>query len=313
MARIRVPTPISEAPTDRLRVGFDMDGTKRMLIGARAPTIGQGAAQGGAVRSPSAYLLSEQDDDDQQTTIQIVHRALVGTQLFKWLEEKKRAKGSISLDFRTFGRILHRFKDSDGDYAGFTVGPRATDGGAKGLSEISVRTATSGYYLADLFVAGTDGLDKRFDKEKIKEGGILEVITDTSKDDGPTIRTGGLVSSGFVKQDHNPEFMVISAILYDANGENPKAFVEAGASATFPWPNDGNGNVTSAGVDTDKHLVAHREQSVRWTAAGTVQDHQPGFGEDSALYTLSVTLTSAMGEAVLIHSSEADEFNPHYT
>ena len=42
--RIEVPRAISEAPTDRIFVSVELDGQLRQIVGARAPTVGQGAA-----------------------------------------------------------------------------------------------------------------------------------------------------------------------------------------------------------------------------------------------------------------------------
>ena len=109
MARIEVPRSISEAPTDRLYTSVLIDQQLRQITGARSPTVGQGTGDA-AAREPSAYLMGDQSAaNNQQTTIQIVMRALVGTQVFDFLDEKARAKASIDLDFRTFGPIRNRF------------------------------------------------------------------------------------------------------------------------------------------------------------------------------------------------------------
>ena len=112
----------------------------------------------------------------------------------------------------------------------------------------------------------------------------------------------------------NPRFLVLSDVLYDVAGENPQPYVK-GRSGIALWPSKGDASATV--IDESALLlkvqVVHRDQSVHWTAKGTVGGFNPGLGEDSLLYTLDVTLSEAMARTVIIHSSEAHLGKPHYS
>ena len=149
--KIEVPRSISEAPTDRLHVSVKIDGLERIITGARAPTVGQSAGEG-STRSPSNYLLGARVQQNQQTTIQIVMRALVGTMVFDFLDQAARDEDNISLDFRTFGKIRDLFSD----VSRFAIAAKSeANNGTKGLSEITgVDPDTSGPLQPAPFTAG---------------------------------------------------------------------------------------------------------------------------------------------------------------
>lgn len=324
MARIEIPREISEAPADRIFISVPVDGQPRMLSGARSPTIGQGAGDA-ASRQPSAYMLGNRNQgQNQQTTIQIVMRALVGTVLFDYLDEKSRDSGSIDLDFRTFGDIQHRFTvgdDSDNFKVLFEIEAEVSTGGAKGLSLIKGKAnSTTGHQTAKFFefdnshVDETGNAGRELDPKRIREGGVLEVIDGSLSKDDYTIKLTGVSNEyEFVNVASNPLFLVCSAILYNDDKLAPQVYVP-GRTAIANWPNDGQGSaavIDHAGT-LGKLQVVHRNQSVKWTAKGTVGGFQPTPGEDSLLYTLDVTLTEAMTKPILIHSSEAHYGNPAY-
>ena len=300
MARIEVPRSISEAPTDRLYTSVLIDQQLRQITGARAPTVGQGTGDA-AAREPSAYLMGDQSAaNNQQTTIQIVMRALVGTQVFDFLDEKARAKTSIDLDFRTFGPIRNRFPLK----TEFIISAAGTAGGTKGLSLL----AGPGLYM------GTDA-----EKHTVREGGVLEVVDGplTKEDYTVAVPLEGSAGSDYlpsVSTGINPRFLVLSDVLYDVAGENPQPYVK-GRSGIALWPSKGDSSTTvlDEAALLLKVQVVHRDQSVHWTAKGTVGGFNPGLGEDSLLYTLDVTLSEAMARTVIIHSSEAHLGKPHYS
>ena len=126
-----------------------------------------------------------------------------------------------------------------------------------------------------------------------KVGVLVPVAAGTDEGDDFILEDANLPSADL-------DFIVISDILYDAAGKNPKVYTK-GRAAVAAWPSG-----------TEKHLIAHCDQSVKWTAKGDAQSFQPGFGEDSSLYTLDVTLTEAMPRAEIIHPADVGQGNPAY-
>ena len=279
MVRLDVPLSIAEAPTDRLRVSVDIDGNKRLIPGARAPTIGQAAGEG-AGRTPSQYLLGAQVQENQQTTVQIVQRALPGTQVFDFLDQAARDQDEIDLDFRAFGSLKHVITVAA--TKGFMIGVEAN-----GLSELSLHADV----LADI------GLGNASDKNvKLVAGSMLAHVKDGTEE--------GSDNEDFIEKAATPsvpDIWVVDSIIY--TGTAAKAYVK-GVATQHGFPNaSGSPNVVIAGD------VAICDPSVHWTAKGNATSFQPGFGEDSALYTLDVTLTESMPRALPIHPADVNEGN----
>ena len=296
--RIEVPRSISEAPTDRLRVSVvipDSAGNQsreRLIPGARAPTVGQSAGDGNT-RSPANYLMGARAQQNQQTTIQVVMRALVGTVHFDFLDQAARDEDNITLYFRTQGEIQAMFPASKG---GFAVGASGAVGSAVAdLSEITGAQG-DGQHAAAEFTLGSEAEEDT--KVHIDQGGVLVAVAAGTTKSSKIIAAEDVVLIG-------PSFLVVSDILYDADGDNPKMFTK-GRAAIANWP-------TKAGpAFAPEPVVAYCDQSVEWSAQGDVQGFQPGFGEDSSLYTLDVTLTEAMPRAKVIHPADADKGNLAY-
>ena len=277
MARLDVPLCIAEAPTDRLRVSVEISGDLRLIPGARAPTIGQAAGEG-AVRTPGQYLLGKNVQEDQQTTVQIVQRALPGTQVFDFLDQAARDNDEIDLDFRAFGSLMKVVTTMTKADEHFEI--IAAD--STGMSEVQIGS------IADLTIGGGSEAD-------LFPGIVLyHVKTGTTKDSGNEdfIEHHGTAS--------DPEFVVISDVFYDSSGASPKAYTKTILTAAG-FPNDSS--TVATGVVGD---VAIAHPSVKWTAVGNATSFQPGFGEDSALYTLDVTLTEVMPRAEVIHPADVN-------
>lgn len=288
MSRLNVPLSISEAPTDRLRVSVkDNDGNVRLIPGARAPTVGQGAGQG-ATRTPSQYLLGARGaDTGQETTLQIVCRALVGTQIFDLLDEKARGDKPIELDFRTFGTIK-RIVNAKAASIHFVIAAESN-----GLSEISI----SGNALeshADHISIGDDD-----DDDLIRGRQLSHVKTGTKESSELEDFIEKAASEGA------PDFVVISEVRYKADGTVPKAYIIGRTAADFP-------NAKASPGEAVDGTIAIGDQCVMWTAKGVATSFQPNFDEDSLLYTLDVTLSAAMPKAQIIHPADVNIGNPSY-
>lgn len=291
--RIEVPRSISEAPIDRLVTSVKIDSILRAIPGARAPTFGTEGVS--TTRTPSEYLLGDRSDAEDNTTVEIVMRALVGTTVFDHLDKQARASASVELDWRSFGPIIHRFGAND--YWAIAAKVTASNP-AKGLSELTPKAATS----SPLVTKPSYKIGDEEGTPKLRPGGVLEVVDNskTKEDIQPFT-----VKATFTKRDHNPEFLVLQEVLYDDDGANPKLYVAGQDAAVGFWPNDGNETVASVTIQGQgAGRVVYRDQSVKWTAKGTVDSFEPSFAEDSSLYTLRVILSEAMPKATIIHSAE---------
>ena len=302
MPRLNVPLSIREARTDRLRVSVKLDdGKERIIPGARAPTVGQAAGQG-TTRSPSNFLLGARTQQDQETTIQVVLRALVGTEVFNFLDKTARDKAPIDLDFRVFGTIDRIVISEATGAAGILE--VADFAGIAGLSELKLKGNKFGLPAGDSGSSAlTIGDDANSDLKRGTQLSIVKAGTIAGSKLESFIEADGTIGTN--EDAKLPAFLVVSDVLYDAAGENPKAFVVARTAITN-WPNDGD--ISSAADNT----IAIGDQCVKWTASGEATGFQPGFGEDSALYTLDVTLTDAMPTPRIIHPAEVNIGNPAY-